>query len=280
MRGGKGPRNYSTGKWNTRPQRGESLKGFFFSSISMSPPLQFENPPTQRLTTPAPRDRTALEQLCESQLQHITSSSHHEQPVPSHFSKWQHRKRTSRCESALLLRIPPTCTLLQVACRQKRQAPLISRHTSPPPTSSSNWFSSPPPHWRKAKRTVSGAKNRAGVGVPLLAGLHLRQPSTTSSHLVGLEMRCTNTCCGRENGSDGESHPTAGGRMDGWMERSGAELPWLLRMHALRNATQRNATVDADADGCVSSTNLSSWRWIRGLFLLLSVPTSIFIPPP
>jgi hypothetical protein len=117
--------------------------------------------------------------------------------------------------------IPPTCTLLQVACRQKRQAPLISRHTSPPPASSSNWFSSPPPHWRKAKRTVSGAKNRAGVGVPLLAGLHLRQPSTTSSHLVGLEMRCTNTCCGRENGSDGESHPTAGARMDGWR---GAEL--------------------------------------------------------
>lgn len=166
--------------------------------------------------------------------------SSHGQPVPSHFSKWRHRKRTSRCESAsppshqyhehnkqqmrICTEIPPTCTLLQVACRQKRQAPLISRLSSPPPTSSSNWFSSPPPHWRKAKRTVSGAKNRAGVGVPLLAGLHLRQPSTTSSHLVGLEMRCTSTCCGRENGSDGESHPTAGGRMDGWR---GAELSCL-----------------------------------------------------
>lgn len=225
MRGGKGPRNYSTGKWNTRPQRGESLKGFFFSSISMSLPLQFENPPTQRLTTPAPRDRTALERVVRK-------------PAPtSHFINhptdglYHHTSRNGDIENApadanlqSFSEIPPTCTLLQVACRQKRQAPLISRLSSPPPTSSSNWFSSPPPHWRKAKRTVSGAKNRAGVGVPLLAGLHLRQPSTTSSHLVGLEMRCTSTCCGRENGSDGESHPTAGGRMDGWR---GAELSCL-----------------------------------------------------
>jgi hypothetical protein len=243
MRGGKGPRNYSTGKWNTRPQRGESLKGFFFSSISMSLPLQFENPPTQRLTTPAPRDRTALERVvrkpaptshfiipprtaCTITLLEMATSKTHQKmricistipPIPR-------TQQTADANLHSFSEIPPTCTLLQVACRQKRQAPLISRHSSPPPTSSSNWFSSPPPHWRKAKRTVSGAKNRAGVGVPLLAELHFRQPSTTSSHLVGLEMRCTNTCCGRENGSDGESHPTAGERMDGWR---GAELSCL-----------------------------------------------------
>lgn len=106
MRRGKGPRNYSTGKWNTRPQRGESLKGFFFSSISMSLPLQFENPPTQRLTTPAPRDRTALERVVRK-------------PAPtSHFI------------------IPPrtacTITLLEMATSKTHQQMRICISTIPP----------------------------------------------------------------------------------------------------------------------------------------------------
>ncbi|PMD50046.1 uncharacterized protein K444DRAFT_279885 [Hyaloscypha bicolor E] len=202
----------------------------------MSLPLRYENPPTQRLTTPAPRDRTALERVVRK-------------PAPtSHFIHPTNTTNTtnSRCDSALLLR-NPTHMHPPAGCLQTKTP--SSTHL-PAHFATSNlllqlvFLSSTP--LEESQRAVSGAKNRAGVGVPLLAGLHLRQPSMTSSHLVGLGMRCNNTCWGRENGSDGESRSTAGGR----------------------------------TDGCVSSIDLSSWRWIRGLYLLLSVPTSIFIRPP
>jgi hypothetical protein len=206
MRGGKGPRNYSTGKWNTRPQRGESLKGFFFSSISMSLPPQFENPPTQRLTTPAPRDRTALERV----VRKPAPTSHFIIPprtactiTPLDMATWRHRKRTSRCESAsppshqyhehnnsrcdsALLLGNPTHLHLPAGCLQTK---------TPSPTHLPVHFATsdlllqlvflPFTPLEESQRTVSGAKNRAGVGAPLLAGLHLRQPSTTSSHFGG-----------------------------------------------------------------------------------------------
>lgn len=153
MRRGKGPRNYSTGKWNTRPQRGESLKGFFFSSISMSLPLQFENPPTQRLTTPAPRDRTALERVVRKPaptshfINHPTDGLYHhtsrngdienaraDANLHLHHPTNTTNTTNSRCESAQKSHPPAlSCRLPADKNAKLHSSPGSVRHLQPPP---------------------------------------------------------------------------------------------------------------------------------------------------
>jgi len=137
MRGGQGPRNYSTGKWNTRPQRGESLKGFFFSSISMSLPLQFENPPTQRLTTPAPRDRTALERV----VRRPAPTSHFIIPPPTACTITLLEMATSKTHQQMRICNPSqkshppalSCRLPADKNAKLHSSPGTVRHLQPPP---------------------------------------------------------------------------------------------------------------------------------------------------
>src|ERR1700674_840211 len=108
----------------------------------MSLPLRYENLPTPRLTTPAPRDRTALERVVRKPAptshfiipprtawtitppEMATSKTHQQMRIC--ISTIPPIPRTQQTADAILhcsSEIPPTCTLLQVACRPKRQAP-------------------------------------------------------------------------------------------------------------------------------------------------------------